>query len=192
MFDEYYFPNVLTLCGSGRNVGKTYLGCQIIKHFSKENLIIAVKISKFNHQQPEDGAMLLVNQSIGFQIWRQIKATEKDSGRYLNAGANASYYIECDDTHLLEAFLVIYKIYGNSCSIVCESASITKYINPAISIFVESAAYPTEQNKLHFLNQSTLVLKERSIEISIPQLFLSAEKNKWLVSQHSNNISCYV
>ena len=191
MFDEYYFPNVLTLCGSGRNVGKTHLGCQIIKHFSKNNPIIAVKISKFNHQQLEDGTMLLVNQSNGFQIWKQIKTTEKDSGRYLNAGANASYYIECDDAHLLEAFLVIYNIYGNSCLIVCESASISKYINPSISIFVESATYQTQLNKLHFLNQSTLVLKERSIEISMPQLLFSSVCNSWLLKQTAKVISCY-
>lgn len=191
MFDGINFPNVLTLCGSGRNVGKTYLGCQIIKHFSQNNPIIAVKISKFNHHHAEDEGMKLINKSEGFQIWKQVDFTQKDSGRYLNSGASASYYIECDDQHILEAFLFLYKMYGNSCLFVCESASITKYINPSISIFVESATYQTQLNKLHFLNQSTLVLKERSIEISMPQLLFSTVCNSWLLKQTAKVISCY-
>lgn len=185
MFDDINFPNVLTLCGSGRNVGKTYLGCQIIKHFSQNSPIIAVKISKFNHQHSEDEGMKIIHKSEGFQIWKQITVTEKDSGRYLKSGANASYYIECDDQHLLEAFLILHKIYGNSCFFVCESASITKYITPAIAIFVESINYPTQLNKLYFQNKSTLILKERSIAISEPQIIVSQYKNLWLLNQNT-------
>lgn len=191
MFDDINFPNVLTLCGSGRNVGKTHLGCQIIKHFSQNSSIIAVKISKFNHHHTEDEGMKLLHKSEGFQIWKQITVSQKDSGRYLNSGASASYYIECDDQHLLEAFLNVYKMYGNSCLFVCESASITKYIKPAIAIFVESINYPTQLNKRYFKNQCTLVLKERSSDISKPSLVISAENNNWLVVEQTKMVICY-
>lgn len=192
MFDEVYFSNVLTICGSGRNVGKTHLGCQIIKHFSLNNSIIAVKISKFNHQHDEDEGMKLISKYEGFKIWKQVDLTNKDSGRYLNAGALASYYIECDDTHLLDAFLVLYKIYGNSCLIICESASINKYISSAVSIFVQSATYPIPFNKLSFLNKSSLLVIERSIEISIPQLLIKSLCNHWLLYQPKKNTNSYV
>ncbi|MDO9261679.1 MAG: hypothetical protein Q7U08_07040 [Flavobacteriaceae bacterium] len=188
MFDDTYFPNVLTLCGSGRNVGKTHMGCQIIKHFSQFNQVIAIKISKFKHQHSENEGMYRVYKSDGFQIWKQLNYTEKDSGRYLSAGASTSYYIECDDKHLLEAFLFIYKIYGNSCLIVCESASISKYINPAITVFIKSTTYLTNDNKLHFLNLSNLVLKERSEEISNPQLVISSVSTNWIKIQWNMQI----
>lgn len=191
MFDEVYFSNVLTICGSGRNVGKTHLGCQIIKHFSLNDSIIAVKISKFNHQHSEDEGMKLINKYEGFQIWKQVDLTEKDSGRYLKSGAHASYYIECDDQHLLEAFLTIHKMYGNSCLFICESASITKYINPAIAIFVESINYQTQLNKLYFLNQSTLVLKERSEEILNPHLQINTLFNSWFLEKQAKVIRSY-
>ena len=175
------FNNVINVCGAGRNVGKTYLGESIIAHFSNQQDIIAIKISKYKHRASDKAGLHKLLESTNYTIWQELDFTPKDSGRYLKAGAKASYYIECDDAHLLDAFLFIYKIYGDSCLIVCESASITKYMKPAVSVFVESASYATEENKLQCLNRSTIVLKERSIEISMPQLFLSAQNNSWLV-----------
>jgi len=180
---------VISICGAGRNVGKTYLGESIISHFSPKNNVISVKISKFKHKNHENDCLKLLQKTKYYTIWQELEHSNKDSGRYLKAGAKVSYYIECDDVHLLDAFLFIYRIYGTSCLIVCESASITKYINPAISIFVESAFYITESNKLACLDRSTLVLKERSIEISMPQLFLSVQNKYWLV-KYSQTILC--
>jgi hypothetical protein len=183
------YNNVISICGAGRNVGKTYLGESIISHFSTNNNAVSVKISKFKHKNHQNDCLKLLQKTTHYTIWQELEHSNKDSGRYLKAGALASYYIECDDAHLLNAFLFVYKIYGKSCLIVCESASITKYINPAISVFVESTSYITESNKLNCLNRSTLVLIERSIEISMPQLFLSVQNNKWLV-KYSQPILC--
>ena len=177
----YNYNNVIGICGAGRNVGKTFLGESIISYFSKQHCIIAIKISKFKHKESDKFGLHKIYEATHFTIWEELNHTPKDSGRYLKAGATASYYIECDDAHLLNAFLVVYEIYGKSCLIVCESASITKYMNPAISVFVESETHITENNKLSCLNRSTLVLKERSIEISMPELFLKTQNNKWLL-----------
>jgi len=175
------YNNVISICGSGRNVGKTFLGESIISQFSKQHCLIAIKISKFKHQARDKVGLHKFHETTHFTIWKELNYTPKDSGRYLKAGAKASYYIECDDDHLLNAFLFVYNIYGNSCLIVCESASITKYIKPAISVFVESESYVTENNKLSCLNRSTLVLQERSLEISMPELFLNTQNKVWLL-----------
>lgn len=183
------YSNVISICGAGRNVGKTYLGESIISHFSLQNTVIAIKISKFKHKAIDKVGLQKFFETPNFAIWEELNFTHKDSGRYLKAGAKASYYIECDDANLLNAFLVIYKIYKQSCLLICESASISKYINPAVSIFVESESHITESNKLNCLNRSTLVLKEKSIEISMPQLFLLAQNNNWTV-KYSQKILC--
>lgn len=175
------YNNVIGICGAGRNVGKTHFGEAVISYFSNQQDVIAIKISKFKHHAKDKIGLHRLVESDFYTIWQELNFTHKDSGRYLKAGAKASYYIECDDAHLLNAFLFIYKIYGDSCLIVCESASITKYMKPAVSVFVESASYPTEENKLSCLNRSTIVLKERSIEISMPQLFLNTQNNEWLL-----------
>lgn len=184
------YNNVINVCGAGRNVGKTYLGETIISHFSDQQAIIAIKISKFQHHAKDKIGLHKIIETNFYTVWQELNFTPKDSGRYLKAGAKTSYYIECDDAHLLNAFLFVYKLVGDSCLIVCESASLSKYIKPAVSVFVESALYATEENKLECLNRCTLVLKERSLEISMPQLILSTQNNKWLV-KHPQNKVCY-
>lgn len=184
------YNNVIGICGAGRNVGKTYFGEAIISHFSDQQAIIAIKISKFQHHDKDKIGLHKLIETNFYTVWQELNFTPKDSGRYLKAGATASYYIECDDAHLLNAFLFVYKMVGDSCLFVCESASLSKYIIPAVSVFVESAMYATEENKLECLNRCTLVLKERSLEISMPQLFLSTQNNKWLVKHPQNSICC--
>ncbi|MBK5209236.1 MAG: hypothetical protein JJE44_07005 [Flavobacteriaceae bacterium] len=174
------YNNVISICGAGRNVGKTFLGESIISHFAKNNDIIAIKISKFKHSESDKVELKIIFKSTNYTIYKELNFTSKDSGRYLKAGAKNSYYIECDDANLLNAFLYVYNLHDESVFFICESASITKYIKPALSIFVEAEHFPTEKNKLLCLNRSSLVLKERSIEIMMPQLFLTVKKSKWL------------
>lgn len=183
------YNNVISICGAGRNVGKTFLGESIISHFAKNNDIIAIKISKFKHSESDKVELKIIFKSTNYTIYKELNFTSKDSGRYLKAGAKNSYYIECDDANLLNAFLYVYNLHDESVFFICESASITKYIKPALSIFVESASYATEENKLQCLNRSTIVLKERSIEITMPQLFLSAQNNNWVV-KHTQKAIC--
>jgi hypothetical protein len=183
------FNNVLNICGAGRNVGKTFLGENIIAHFSTNNDIISIKISKFKHLNHAEELLKECYKTDRYTIWQELAFSDKDSGRYLKAGAKISYYIECDDAHLLEAFLKIYDSSPRSCLIICESASLTKYIKPKVSIFVASKIYETAQNKLRCLNQSNLVLEEESIEISMPQLLLLAYNNKWKLKYSKANYS---
>ena len=182
--------NVINICVAGRNLGKTYLGEAIISYFSGQQAIIAIKISKFKHHAKDKIGLHKLVETSFYTVWQELNFTPKDSGRYLKAGAKASYYIECDDAHLLNAFLFVYKMVGDSCLIICESASLSKYIKPAISVFVESASYATEENKLDCLVRSTVILKEKSIEISMPQLFLGVKNNNWLVKYPLNVICC--
>ena len=174
------YNNVISICGAGRNIGKTFLGESIISHFSKSNDIIAIKISKFKHSEGDKVGLKIIFKSTNYTIYKELNFTSKDSGRYLKAGAKNSYYIECDDANLLNAFLFVYNFHEERDLFICESASITKYIKPALSIFVESEHFPTEKNKLLCLNRSSLVLKERSIEITMPQLFLDVNENSWV------------
>lgn len=178
--NNYFLPELLTICGARRNVGKTFLGENIIKYFSKNTSLIAIKISKFQHTTLQDDSMELVHQSNKYCIWKQLLSTEKDSGRYLKAGASDVFYAECSDDYLLEVLMFIKDHYGQNKLLLCESASITKYVQPAVSIFVESVQFKTALNKRDCLNRASLVLQERSIEISQPQLFLSFKNKAWI------------
>lgn len=173
------FNKVINICGSGRNVGKTVLGENIISCFSKEFHIVAVKISKFKHKNHENDCLKELYKTSHYTIWQELRSSEKDSGRYLEAGAKLSFYIECDDFHLLEAFQFVNKNYCENCLIICESASITKYMEPAVSVFVHSIDLNLPENKIRSYIASSVVLDSESIEIFNPKLFLKATINSW-------------
>ncbi len=42
-------PNILLIAGTGRNVGKTLLACEIIQQLSKTMAVTAIKTSSHEH-----------------------------------------------------------------------------------------------------------------------------------------------
>jgi hypothetical protein len=174
------YKNVIGISGACRNVGKTLLGENIIEQFSDKNSIIAIKISKFKHQSHDKIGLLKQLESPYFTIWKELNCTGKDSGRYLKAGAEASYYIECDDDHLLTAFLLVYKLYKPNKLFVCESASIINYIKPGLSIFVESATIETPINKIASKQRAELIFTENDIELKSPNLAITVKSGAWI------------
>ena len=189
MSQANYFPNVISISGSGRNVGKTFLGESIIKFFSNEQDIISVKISKFKHKKNQYGCLKEIHKTAFYTIWKELQFSNKDSGRYLRSGAKLSIYIECDHDNLLEAFLYVKNNYCKSGLIICESASILKFIKPAVAIFVKSTHVPIPENKLECFKLSNLILNAFSSEISEPQLFLRIENNNWRVKYSIKEIA---
>ncbi len=185
------YENVICICGSGRNVGKTLLGESIITTFSKEQDIVSIKISKFKQSNHKTNCLKVLRRTLHYTVWQELSFSSKDSGRYLKAGAKLSIYIECEDAFLLDAFLYVKNNFCQSCLIVCESASIIKYINPAVVIFVRLFDQPIAKNKLRCYKQSNLILNSKCIEISLPRLFLSSNNNKWVV-EYSKKMICHV
>ena len=49
-----HLANLLIISGSGKNVGKTLLACQIIKHFSRNSTVIGLKISPHFHNNNKE------------------------------------------------------------------------------------------------------------------------------------------
>lgn len=180
------YNNVITICGSGRNVGKTFLVENIISTFSHKYNIVAIKISKFKHTNHQNDCLKLLFKTSLYTIWQELAFSNKDSGRYLKAGAKLSIYIECDDAHLLESFLFVKNNFCKDCLIVCESASITKYIKPEISVFVQSLDLILPQNKIRSYKSSIFVFLSESIEISMPQLFLNIVNKQWFPKYLAN------
>jgi hypothetical protein len=188
IFSKY--NNVITICGSGRDVGKTFLGENIISTFSNDYGIVAIKISKFKHKNHQNDCLKMIHRTSYYTIWQEMAFSNKDSGRYLKAGAKLSFYIESDDSHILESFLYVKNHYCKSCLIICESASITKYIKPSLSVFIQSIDLNVPQNKIRSYKSSNLVLLSKSIEISLPKLFLKIENKQW-VTKYLINCKLY-
>lgn len=129
------FSNMILIAGTDRNVGKTSLACELIRHFSSVHELVGIKISP--HFHPKSHENELIHQSDHFIICKEINTdSQKDSSRMLKAGAHKVYYIEADDKYVSDAFRIVASEI-NSRPIICESAALRKFVHPGIFIFVD-------------------------------------------------------
>ncbi|MFO7574453.1 MAG: hypothetical protein R6W67_04800 [Bacteroidales bacterium] len=149
-------PRLLIVAGTGRKVGKTTVVCRIIESFRKCN-ITAVKISSHFHDPQEH--LKFIHRNSDYVIWEEISSTEdKDSSRFLAAGALCSFYIQAEKDASVMAFEKLIDLLPQSGPVVCESPSLAKGIIPGALIIVsgdksessESSVYSKEKD-LSFL-----------------------------------------
>jgi hypothetical protein len=151
-----YIPWLVIVAGTGRKVGKTTVACRIIEDFRMSG-ITAVKISSHFHEPQEH--LKLINRNSDYIIWEEkSSAGEKDSSRFLAAGALRSFYIQAEKGSSLAAFIRLLGSIPDDSPVVCESPSLGKGIIPGALIIVtgdesgssESRAFNKEKD-LSFL-----------------------------------------
>ncbi len=131
-----FLPNMLIVCGAGRNTGKSTLTKLLIEKYSKGNRIAACKITPHFHEQPED--KLILWQNIDCKVYLENEINHKDSSQFLQAGANPVYYVECKDYKIEEAFEVLLQHLGENKLLICESGFLANIYKPGILIFLEN------------------------------------------------------
>lgn len=130
------FLNMILVAGAARNVGKTSLVCELIRHFSSAHELVGIKISPHFHQKSHDNKLLY--HSDHFIIYEENHVESgKDTSRMLKAGAQKVYYIEAADRYLPDALKIILSEIKTKPTI-CESAALRKFIDPGIFIFMEN------------------------------------------------------
>lgn len=177
------FPNILLLCGSGQNTGKTLLACNIIQHWKQSGPVNAVKISM--HRHDHDAGMELLCEAPGYSIWKENTISTKDSGRFLGAGAEIVLYIETDDLHLRDAFHCALSFVGRHSKIVCESGGLVKFIRPGLMLFVQLPGMDVDKDKMWLRAMADKVVYFGSEEISRPDSFLGFGNGGWKLAGNS-------
>ncbi len=128
------FKNIILIAGSGRNVGKTTLGCEIIQA-KKSCEVIAVKITPHFHKATP--GLVEIDKGNGWIISEETnESTPKDTSLFLKNGAEKSYFIQAKENKLGLAFNAIKKLLPKDKLIVIESAALHKIIQPALFLFV--------------------------------------------------------
>ena len=130
-----YYPNILAISGSGRNVGKTSLLCSIIKRKAENLEITAVKISPHFHYTHYGKSEVEVRNN--YVIFSEEDAGKaKDSSKMLASGARTVFYIQAKDDYLEEALDSLLEMIHPGAPIICESGGIQQFIEPGLSFFV--------------------------------------------------------
>ena len=131
-----FLPNLLIVCGAGRNTGKSTLTKLLIHKYSALNEIAACKITPHFHEQPENKPLLWKTNDC--KVYLENEINHKDSSQFLQAGANPVYYIECKDYKIEEAFKALSEHLGESKLLICESGFLANIYKPGILIFLET------------------------------------------------------
>ncbi len=152
--------NYLIISGSGKKVGKTFLGQALIKQFSAHTPIIALKISPHRHDQL--GEVTLVSEQAGYRLFREWEGHQKNSGRFLEAGAIASYFLETEDVALPDA-IDFFSAHCNTHNlpVVCETGALGLLIKPGVFIFIADDQSPFDPHKDAVRQLSGIVLPAR-------------------------------
>jgi len=130
-----YYPNILAISGSGRNVGKTSLSCAIIRRKAAEHGIVAVKISPHFHEIHSEKSEVDIRNN--YVIFSEEDATKaKDSSKMLASGAKSVYYIQAKDKYLDEALASLLELINPGTPVICESGGIQQFIKPGLSFYV--------------------------------------------------------
>lgn len=180
-------PQILLISGSGRNCGKTSLASEMISHVSSAKEVVALKISPHFHKLSHKQALLFGNNDI--KIFKETDNTlQKDSSRMLRAGAAKSFYIQCEDKNLLQAWDWIEKFIPEDVPVVCESGSFASIFEAGIHLLVEG-------NKPDKMKRSYMKNKELSDKIvhfdgqnfNLNFADLSFTGNQWQLKEKQND-----
>jgi hypothetical protein len=129
---------LLMIGGASRNVGKTSLISNIIKHFAKSKSIIGIKIKtlyegdKFFHGNDYD----TLNEN--FTLIEEYDLDgEKDSCGMLKAGAKRAFRLRVHDLYLEQAFKYFIEQIDKNTLIICESNSLRRVVVPDLFLMIK-------------------------------------------------------
>lgn len=129
-----FYPNILIVKGTGRNVGKTVSACKIIQHLAATQEPVGIKISPHFHDL--NGEAEYIHRSDDFVIVEERNISQKDSSRMLQAGAKKVFYIQCKNNHLPDAMNVVFKQIQLETPVVVESGGLYDFLEPAILVHI--------------------------------------------------------
>jgi len=124
--------------GHSRNIGKTSLVAGLIRALPEWDWT-AMKITQFGHGMcSATGAACAcsIEPQCPFAIAREEQPNHSDSGRFLAAGARASYWVRTAAGKLANALPSIRDIHAASRNLIVESNSLVEFLRPDLYLVV--------------------------------------------------------
>lgn len=175
------FHNFILIAGTGRNVGKTLLACDIIRELSSGMEVTAVKIS--NHFHPIENGQKRLADNPRYQIIEESINSDKDSARMRKAGAKVSYYIQSHQENLYEAVMHLHAELKNG-PVVCESGGLHHFIMPGLFFLVEGNAIPDNKISAYMFDPIRVKLNAGQFNINVKEIRF--KNNAFTYKNHNN------
>lgn len=147
--------------GHSRNIGKTSVVAGLIRKLRALEWV-AVKITLYgNGVCVRDGAACGCEPESGepYALTEEYQPTKTDTGRFLAAGAERSFWLRAPAGELARAAGAIHKIIAHSENVIVESNSIVELVRPDVFLMVlDFSCEDFKPSSLRFLNRADAFL----------------------------------
>lgn len=148
------FERWLLVGGTGRNIGKTTASVDFIRKLSLHVPVVGVKISNTLPGNLSFHGDHLIDPDQPYVILEEKNsAGNKDSMRFLKAGARRSYFIVSQDAYLVQVLSALNDMLLPDEWVVCESNGLRRLINPGLFVMIKGTESPNSKKNLDFLLQ---------------------------------------
>ncbi len=172
-----YYPNILLIAGSGRNIGKTTLAESIVKKYAPQYNLIGLKVTSVYAGEGQFHSKKHINIENGFVIAEETdRSGIKDTSRLLLAGASRAFYVQAKDNELTGAMEAFFKMVSPQSLIVCESGSLREVLKPGLFLLVngnESAGSKQRIEKWKTLADRIIHKKDNRLDFDLDALSLN-------------------
>ncbi len=185
-FQKSKLNSLLLITGSKRNIGKTSVACMLIKSFSQNNALTAIKVSSHFHE-PTPGLEIL-EKNEDYILYKELnKDTGKDSSRMLRAGAKFAFYFEVNKGYLEKAFYLYLDKFDPGIPIVCESTSLSSIIDPGVRLNIISNMSGHAEKEVASKETTNQINLRYDLEMtSLPFNNISINNGNWFIKSINN------
>lgn len=149
---------LLTVGGTGRDVGKTEFICWLIGEFSRRYSVYGFKVSAVYPGEECHHGTHDKNRSTMDLFEEKDRTLAKDTSRMLRAGATKVFYLRSEDKNIVAGYHEFILNVPQEALVVCESNSLAEFIKPGLSIVVTNPDKVVKTRARHRLKQADLVV----------------------------------
>jgi len=145
--------------GHSRNIGKTSVVAGLIRKLRGCHWT-AVKITQYGHGQCSEkgeacGCEAGVDVEHPFALSEEYEATATDSGRFLAAGAERSFWLRTPMGGLTRAAATVHKLLAQSPHVIVESNSLLELVRPDLFLMLlDFACEDFKPSSLRFMDRA--------------------------------------
>lgn len=188
-------PRMLMVGAAGRNVGKTELACTLIRRFSEQDQVIAIKVTAVDRSDglcPRGGKGCGVCSSLdrNFLITEELEGPSgKDTTRLLEAGAHRVFWLRALKSHLAEGFDVLLDSIPRAALLVVESTSLRNHVEPDLFILARDRQTTTvKQSAAGVLHHADRVLLFNGAGFDFDTDRIGMAGNEWVIREQATAI----
>ena len=126
--------------GHSRNIGKTSAVCSLIRRM-RDRKWAAIKITQYGHgictsKGEPCGCAGDAGPDHPFTLSEEYEAGDTDSGRFLKAGAERSFWLRAPSGELQRAAGLIHKLLAQNENVIAESNSVVDLVTPDVFLML--------------------------------------------------------